>query len=71
MSGLGSKAAAGVAAELPSGVGEVFVQHSVLDLGMPGQGKGVRFQLHDPETSDVVEGHHLAASLGATLEGHT
>lgn len=71
VSALGSRAAAGVAAELPSGVGEVFGQHSALDLGMAGQGKGLRFQLHDPETSYVVGGYRLAASLGARLEDRT
>lgn len=66
----GSRAAAAAAAELPSGVGEVFVQHTVLDLGRAGQDKGFRFQLHDPETSYAVEGCRLAASHGARLDGH-
>lgn len=71
MSGPGSRVAAGAAAEPPSGVGEVFGQHSVLDLGMAGQGKGLCCHLHGPETSCGVGERRLAAFLGARHEGHT
>lgn len=71
MSGLESRAAAGAAAELPSGVGGVSVQHNALDLGIAGQDKYFHFQVHNLETSYVVEGHHLGASQGARIEGHT
>lgn len=67
----GSRAAAGAAAAPPSGVGEVSGRCSVLDLGTPGRGKGVRFLPHGPEASYAVEERRPAASLGAALEGHT
>lgn len=60
-----SKAAAGVAAEPPSGVDEVFGRHSVQDLGTGGQGKGLCCHLHESETSYGVEERRLAASQGA------
>lgn len=43
-----TEAAAG-AAEPPSGVGEVFGQHSALDLCMAGEHMGFHFQLLGPE----------------------
>lgn len=66
-----SKAAAGAAAEPPSGVGEVSGQQSVLDLCTAGRGKGFRSQCLGPETSRVVEERRLAASQGAWREGRT
>lgn len=65
--GQGSREAVGDAAGLPSDVGGVFGQQSVLDLGMAGQGKG----LHHGETSCEAEEHHPVASQGAQHEGHT
>lgn len=64
-----SKAAAGAAAEPPSGVGEAFGRRSVLDLGTAGQGKGLCCHLH--ETSCGAEERRLAASQGARREGRT
>lgn len=66
-----SRAAAEVAAEPPSGVGEVFGQHSVLNQGMAGQGKGLRCHPRGPETSCGVEEHRPAAFQGARPEGRT
>lgn len=71
VSDLGRRAVAGAAAEPPSGVGEVFGQHSVLDLDMAGQGKGLCGHLRGPETSCGVEERRLAASRGARNEGRT
>lgn len=71
MPDLESRAAAGAAAEPPSGVGEVFGQRSVLDRGMAGRGKGLCWYHHGPETSCEVEECHLAESQGAWLEGRT
>lgn len=67
MSDLESRAAAGAAVELPSDVGEVFVQHSILDRGMAALGNGQ----HWHQASGGVEECHLAASRGAQLEDHT
>lgn len=69
VSDLESRAAAGAAAELPSGVGEVFGQRSVLDRGMAGRGKGLCCYHHEPETSCEVEECHLAEFQSAWLEG--
>lgn len=46
----GSKAAAGAAAEPPSGGGEVFGLQSAPDLHTAGEGKGFRSQRPGPET---------------------
>lgn len=66
-----SKAAAGAAAEPPSGVGEVFGRHSVLDLGMAGRGKELCCHFRESETSCGVEERHLAAYRGGRHEGRT
>lgn len=71
VSGPGSRATAVVAAEPPSGVGEVFAQHNALGLGMAGQGKGFHYQLHGFETSCGVEERHLVASQGGRYVSHT
>lgn len=49
-SGLESRAAAGAAAEPPSGVGEASGQRSLLDRGTAGRGKGLCCLLHGLET---------------------
>ena len=71
VSDLASKAVAGAAGEPQLGAGEVFGQHSVPDPVVAGQGRGLHWCLHGPETSYGVGEHHLAASQGAQHEGHT
>lgn len=63
---LESRAAPGASVEPPSGVGEVFVQHSIPDRGMAALGNGQ----HWHQASGGVEECHLAVSQGAQLEGH-
>lgn len=65
------KAAAGAAAEPPSGAGEVFGRRSVPHLGMAGRGKELCCHFRKPETSCGVEGRHLAAYRGGRHEGRT
>lgn len=71
MSDLERRAAAGAAAEPPSDVGEVFVQHSILGRGMAALGNGQQWHSHGPGALGGVGERHLAASRDAQLEGHT
>lgn len=71
MSDLGSKAAAEASAEPPSGVGEVFGQHSILARDMTDLSKRLCWHFHGLEASSGMEEPRFAASQVALCEDHT